>query len=164
MVLCERSCHKEYTRTIWKPYHFWLESYFQGKSFSKVGQTSRSMSQGKKLWYHTCMKGLVITNTHMTFLYLMVWKLWPRLKFLSMQPMLTPTLTLGLWYLSQFAKKSPQVWVQPVMLTLRVHWHYLECTIQPVMIAGERNWLSYYETFDFHDLTKSCAFALHISN
>ena len=29
----------------------------QGLSFSKVGQTSRSRSQGQKLWYH--VKGLV---------------------------------------------------------------------------------------------------------
>ena len=31
--------------------------------FSKVGQTSRSRSQGQQLWYH--MKGLVTRNTHM---------------------------------------------------------------------------------------------------
>ena len=35
------------------------------KSFSKEGQTSRSRSQGKKLWYH--VKGLVTRNTHMQY-------------------------------------------------------------------------------------------------
>ena len=33
--------------------------------FSKVGQTSRSRSQGQKLWYY--VKGLVIRNTHMKY-------------------------------------------------------------------------------------------------
>ena len=33
--------------------------------FSKVGQTSRSRSQGQKLWYN--VKGLVIRNTHMKY-------------------------------------------------------------------------------------------------
>ena len=32
------------------------------KVFFKEGQTSRSRSQGQKLWYH--MKGLVTVNTH----------------------------------------------------------------------------------------------------
>ena len=35
------------------------------KVFSKVGQTSRSRSQGKKLWYH--VKDLVIRNTHVKY-------------------------------------------------------------------------------------------------
>ena len=35
------------------------------KVFSKVGQTSRSRSQGKKLWYQ--LKGLVIRNTHVKY-------------------------------------------------------------------------------------------------
>ena len=35
------------------------------KVFLKVGQTSRSKSQGQKLWYH--VKGLVIRNTHMKY-------------------------------------------------------------------------------------------------
>ena len=35
------------------------------KVFSKVGQTSRSRSQGKKLWYH--VKGIVLRNTHMKY-------------------------------------------------------------------------------------------------
>ena len=33
--------------------------------FSKVGQTSRSRSQGQKLWYH--VKGLVTRNTHVQY-------------------------------------------------------------------------------------------------
>ena len=33
--------------------------------FSKVGQTSRSGSQGQKLWYH--VKGVVITITHVQY-------------------------------------------------------------------------------------------------
>ena len=65
MVPYERSCHKEYIYAIWKLYHFWFESYGQGLSFSKVGQTSRSRSQGQKLWYH--VKGLVTRNTHMQY-------------------------------------------------------------------------------------------------
>ena len=65
MVPYERSCHKEYTCAIWKPYYFWFESYGQGYSFSKVGQTSRSRSQGQNLWYH--VKGLVIRNRHMKY-------------------------------------------------------------------------------------------------
>ena len=48
MVWCEKSCHKEYTCEIWKPYLFWFESYGQGSSFSKVGQTSRSRSHRSK--------------------------------------------------------------------------------------------------------------------
>ena len=32
------------------------------KVFSKVGQTSRSSSQGQKLWYH--VKSFVTRNTH----------------------------------------------------------------------------------------------------
>ena len=35
------------------------------KVFSKVGQTSRSRSQGQKLWYH--VKGLVTRNTHVQY-------------------------------------------------------------------------------------------------
>ena len=35
------------------------------KVFSKVGQTSRSKSQGQKLWYH--VKGLVTRNTHVQY-------------------------------------------------------------------------------------------------
>ena len=35
------------------------------KVFSKVGQTSRSRSQGEKLWYH--MKGLVTRNAHVQY-------------------------------------------------------------------------------------------------
>ena len=33
--------------------------------FSKVGQTSRSRSRGKKLWYH--VKGLLTRNTHVQY-------------------------------------------------------------------------------------------------
>ena len=33
--------------------------------FFKVGQTSRSRSQGQKLWYH--VKGLVTRNTHVQY-------------------------------------------------------------------------------------------------
>ena len=32
---------------------------------SKVGQSSRSRSQGKKIWYH--VKGLVTRNTHVQY-------------------------------------------------------------------------------------------------
>ena len=46
-------------------YLFWFESYGQDLSFSKVGQTSRSRSQGQNLWYH--VKGLVIRNTDMKY-------------------------------------------------------------------------------------------------
>ena len=35
------------------------------KVFFKVGQTSRSRSQGQKLWYH--VKGLVTRNTHLKY-------------------------------------------------------------------------------------------------
>ena len=35
------------------------------KFFSNVGQTSRSKSQGQKLWHH--VKGFVISNTHMQY-------------------------------------------------------------------------------------------------
>ena len=62
MAPWERSGQKEYTCEIWKPYLFWFESYGQGWSFSKVGQTSRSRSQGQKLCFH--VKGLVTRNTH----------------------------------------------------------------------------------------------------
>ena len=33
--------------------------------FSKVGKTSRSRSQGQKLWFH--LKGLVTRNTHVQY-------------------------------------------------------------------------------------------------
>ena len=64
MVPCERSCHKEYTCQIWKPYLLYL-SNGQCLSFSKVGQTSRLRSQGQKLLYH--VKGLVIRNKHVKY-------------------------------------------------------------------------------------------------
>ena len=35
------------------------------KVFSKVGQPSRSMSRGKKLWYH--VKGCFTRNTHVQY-------------------------------------------------------------------------------------------------
>ena len=41
-VPCERSCHKEHTCAMLKPYQFWFESNAKVKDFSKVGQTSRS--------------------------------------------------------------------------------------------------------------------------
>ena len=63
MGQCERSCHKEYTCAIWKPYLFWFESYDQGYSFSKVGKSSRSPD--KKLKYH--VKDLVTRNTHVQY-------------------------------------------------------------------------------------------------
>ena len=62
MVPSARSCHKECTCTIWKPYQFCFESYGQDYSFSKVNQTSSSRSQGKTFWSHA--KGLV-TRKHM---------------------------------------------------------------------------------------------------
>ena len=37
----------------------------QRLSFSQVGQTSRSRSRGKKIWYH--VKGLVTRNTHVQY-------------------------------------------------------------------------------------------------
>jgi hypothetical protein len=46
LVPIKRSCHKEHTYEIWKPYLLPFKRYGQCKSFWKVGQTSRS--QGKK--------------------------------------------------------------------------------------------------------------------
>jgi hypothetical protein len=37
---------------IQKPYHLPFKRYGQSSSFSKKRQTSRSRSQGQKLWYH----------------------------------------------------------------------------------------------------------------
>ena len=65
MVPCERSGHKEYTCAIWKPYHFWFESYGLGLNFFKSRSNFKVRSQGKKLWYH--VKGLVTTNTHVQY-------------------------------------------------------------------------------------------------
>ena len=49
MVPCERSCHKEYTCAIFKPYHLlWPQIMAKVKVFFKVGQTSRSRSRGIK--------------------------------------------------------------------------------------------------------------------
>ena len=48
LVPMERSCHKECTYIIWKPYLFWLGSYGQGYNCLKVGQTSRSRLHGQK--------------------------------------------------------------------------------------------------------------------
>ena len=42
-----------------------LKVMAKAKVFLKVGQSSRSRSQGKKSWYH--VKGLVIRNTHMKY-------------------------------------------------------------------------------------------------
>ena len=77
MVPCERSCHKEYTHAIWKPYQFWFESNGQGKSFSKVGQ-------GHKVKNYGTLLKVLSQGTHkcnMKALSLRIWKLWPRLKF-----------------------------------------------------------------------------------
>ena len=41
------------------------KSYGQGLIFSKLGQTSRSRSQGQKLWCN--VKGLVTMNTHVQY-------------------------------------------------------------------------------------------------
>ena len=50
-VLCERSCRKEYTCAIWKPCHFWFESFFKSRSNFKVkvkyyGTMWKVLSQG----------------------------------------------------------------------------------------------------------------------
>ena len=42
-----------------------VRKLWQRLGFSKVGQTSRSRSQGQKLWYH--VKGLVTRNTHVKY-------------------------------------------------------------------------------------------------
>ena len=65
------------------------------KVFYKVGQTSRSRSQGKKLWYH--VKGLVIRNTHMKYESSIFYglKVMAKVKVLSTQPTRTPTRTVG---------------------------------------------------------------------
>ena len=42
-----------------------LRKFWQRLKFFKVGQTSRSRSRGKKLWYH--VKGLVTRNTHVQY-------------------------------------------------------------------------------------------------
>ena len=73
------------------------------KGFSKVGQTSRSRSQGKKLWYH--VQGLVIKNTnvkykHPTLYQFMVLQLWPMLMFFKSRLNFKVTRSQGqkLWY------------------------------------------------------------------
>ena len=43
----------------------WFKSYGQGQSLLKVGQTSRSRSQGQNVWYH--LKGLVTRNTYVQY-------------------------------------------------------------------------------------------------
>jgi hypothetical protein len=75
MVSIERSCRKEYTCEIWKPYHLPIKSYEQGLSFWKIGQTPRSKVRGTRSWYQMkdLMKALPLTNL----------KLWARLKFLK---------------------------------------------------------------------------------
>ena len=47
-------------------------------------------------FFFACQMCLVISNTHVKALLLMVFKLWPMLKFLFKQPTLTPT--PGLWH------------------------------------------------------------------
>ena len=127
----------------------------------KVGQISRSRSQGQKLWYHvykkvlsqrihmsnmkalsllvsklwprlkffksTCRSNFKVKVTrskimvpcerscHKEYTYeimkalsLMVWKLCPRLKFLSTQP--TPTRTVGLWQCKGPCAIVPLTW------------------------------------------------------
>ena len=97
MVPHWRSCYKECTCEIWKPYLFWLRIYGQGKSFLKVGQISRSRSLGQKFWYR--WKGLVTRNVHMKALPLLVRKLWPRLKFLKVgQTARSRSLGQKFWY------------------------------------------------------------------
>ena len=61
-VPTDRPYHMEYTCEIWKPYLFWLKSFGPGKSFSKVGQTSRLRSRGQKSLYR--QKGLITRNIH----------------------------------------------------------------------------------------------------
>ena len=65
MAWCERSCHTEYTCEIWKRCLSWFISYDQGKSFRKVGQTSRSRSFGQKLCNY--VKCLVTRNIHVQY-------------------------------------------------------------------------------------------------
>ena len=66
MVPSERSCHKEHTCQIWKPYSDGKKSYKQTKSVTEeifpICQRWRSRSRAKNLWYHR--KGVVIRNTH----------------------------------------------------------------------------------------------------
>ena len=50
---------------ITKPYHLPFKKYGKSYSFSKVGQSPRSRSQDKKLWYP--WKGLVTRNTHVKY-------------------------------------------------------------------------------------------------
>ena len=82
LVPTERSCDKECTYVIRKPYPFWLGSMAKVKAFLTVGQTSRSRLQGQK--FHgtnrkVLSQGMFIWNTKA--LPLLVRKLWPRLKF-----------------------------------------------------------------------------------
>ena len=58
---CNKSCQKTTTLAGRQP----SLNRSHGLSFSKVGQTSRSRSRGKKLWYH--VKGLVTRNTHVRY-------------------------------------------------------------------------------------------------
>ena len=80
-----KKTYLQYDRLV--VYLFLFESYGQGHSFSKVGQTSTSRSQGRKLW---CIaKGT--RNTHMKY-ESHIWnslKVMANVKFISTQP--TPT-------------------------------------------------------------------------
>ena len=58
MYKVTRNTHVQYL----SPISSGLKVMAEVKVFSKVGQTSRSRSQGKKLWYH--VKGLATRNTH----------------------------------------------------------------------------------------------------
>ena len=66
------------------------------KVFSKVGQTSRSMSRGQKLWYQ--VKGLVTRNTHVQYESHITSgkKVMSKVKVFVHAH--TPTRTLGLWH------------------------------------------------------------------
>ena len=86
------------------------KSFDQGKSFSKVGQSSRSRSQVKKLWYH--VKGLVTRNTHVQYMYESPVssgkEVMAKVKKIvhAHTSMPTTTQTLGLWH------KLPGHWFQ----------------------------------------------------
>ena len=175
MVPCERSCHKEYIYEIWKLYHFWLrfchkqytcaiwklnhfwqESYDQGYSSAKVGQTSRSRSRGQKLWYH--VKGLVISNTHVQYESCISSGKYVMDKVKVFFHAHTRTPTLGLWHklpghLSHLAKNDFSLFT-----SLNIYFVHFEQESQQQQIRNKhkRQQLQYVygSSVDFYNLHK----------
>ena len=107
--------------------HFWFESYGQDLSFSKEGHTSRSRSQGQN--YLTKWKVLSqrIHICNMKTLSLLIWKLWPRLKFLFTHHILTRMLGVMKFGSSDICSGSRKSWLKYLVSWCHSIWAQCQC-------------------------------------